>query len=171
MTKRLLVRFQYSIVISKQHFKTALVSFWQVVYFTATFPYVMLVVLLVRGLTLPGAMNGIAFYLYPDPTRLVDPQVSNKVKLLSCCWTPNHLLLESQMYINKYCVRSYRRWRFMFCVCLGLDGCRCTSSFLVWDLSGQFDSSGQLQSIQQWLLQVSSLCLFSASLSKCISKT
>lgn len=36
----------------------------------------MLVVLLARGLTLPGAMKGLAFYLYPDPTRLVDPQVS-----------------------------------------------------------------------------------------------
>lgn len=47
----------------------------QVVYFTATFPYVMLVVLLVRGLTLPGAIDGIKFYLYPDPTRLTDPQV------------------------------------------------------------------------------------------------
>ncbi|MED6236060.1 hypothetical protein ATANTOWER_003902, partial [Ataeniobius toweri] len=47
----------------------------KVVYFTATFPYVMLVVLLVRGLSLPGAMDGLAFYLYPDPTRLVDPQV------------------------------------------------------------------------------------------------
>ncbi|KAI3369415.1 hypothetical protein L3Q82_007635 [Scortum barcoo] len=47
----------------------------EVVYFTATFPYVMLVVLLARGLTLPGAMDGLAFYLYPDPTRLVDPQV------------------------------------------------------------------------------------------------
>ncbi|XP_047437780.1 sodium- and chloride-dependent GABA transporter 2-like isoform X1 [Mugil cephalus] len=47
----------------------------KVVYFTATFPYLMLVVLLVRGLTLPGAMDGLAFYLYPDPTRLVDPQV------------------------------------------------------------------------------------------------
>ncbi|KAJ3603077.1 hypothetical protein NHX12_030821 [Muraenolepis orangiensis] len=46
-----------------------------VVYFTATFPYVMLLVLLVRGLTLPGAMAGVAFYLYPDPTRLVEPQV------------------------------------------------------------------------------------------------
>uniref|UniRef100_A0A3B4YN68 Transporter n=1 Tax=Seriola lalandi dorsalis TaxID=1841481 RepID=A0A3B4YN68_SERLL len=47
----------------------------KVVYFTATFPYLMLVVLLARGLTLPGAMDGLAFYLYPDPTRLVDPQV------------------------------------------------------------------------------------------------
>ncbi|XP_045931467.1 sodium- and chloride-dependent GABA transporter 2-like isoform X2 [Micropterus dolomieu] len=47
----------------------------KVVYFTATFPYVMLVVLLVRGLTLPGALDGIKFYLYPDPSRLSDPQV------------------------------------------------------------------------------------------------
>ncbi|XP_064858558.1 solute carrier family 6 member 22, tandem duplicate 2 [Oncorhynchus nerka] len=47
----------------------------KVVYFTATFPYVMLLVLLVRGLTLPGAIDGIKFYLYPDPARLADPQV------------------------------------------------------------------------------------------------
>ncbi|XP_012670425.2 solute carrier family 6 member 22, tandem duplicate 2 [Clupea harengus] len=47
----------------------------KVVYFTATFPYVMLLVLLVRGLTLPGAADGIKFYLYPDPARLADPQV------------------------------------------------------------------------------------------------
>uniref|UniRef100_A0A4W5M7F7 Transporter n=1 Tax=Hucho hucho TaxID=62062 RepID=A0A4W5M7F7_9TELE len=47
----------------------------KVVYFTATFPYLMLLVLLVRGLTLPGAIDGIKFYLYPDPARLTDPQV------------------------------------------------------------------------------------------------
>uniref|UniRef100_A0A669DMJ5 Transporter n=1 Tax=Oreochromis niloticus TaxID=8128 RepID=A0A669DMJ5_ORENI len=46
-----------------------------VVYFTATFPYVMLIVLLIRGLTLPGAGIGIQFYLYPDLGRLADPQV------------------------------------------------------------------------------------------------
>lgn len=54
------------------------VSCCQVVYFTATFPYVMLVVLLARGLTLPGAVKGLKFYLYPDPSRLVDPQVSDE---------------------------------------------------------------------------------------------
>ncbi|KAM7422698.1 hypothetical protein PAMA_010647 [Pampus argenteus] len=35
----------------------------------------MLVVLLIRGVTLPGAYDGIKFYLYPDPSRLNDPQV------------------------------------------------------------------------------------------------
>lgn len=49
--------------------------FGQVVYFTATFPYAMLAVLLVRGLTLPGAIDGVKFYLYPDASRLSDPQV------------------------------------------------------------------------------------------------
>ncbi|GAA6221888.1 sodium- and chloride-dependent GABA transporter 2-like [Lates japonicus] len=44
-------------------------------YFTATFPMIMLLVLFVRGMTLPGALHGIKYYLYPDPARLADPQV------------------------------------------------------------------------------------------------
>nr|XP_033506701.1 sodium- and chloride-dependent GABA transporter 2-like [Epinephelus lanceolatus] len=47
----------------------------KVVYITATFPYAMMTALLIRGVTLPGAIDGIRFYLSPDPTRLADPQV------------------------------------------------------------------------------------------------
>ncbi|XP_075875916.1 sodium- and chloride-dependent GABA transporter 2-like [Nelusetta ayraudi] len=47
----------------------------KVVYFTATFPYVMMFALLIRGVTLPGAVTGIQFYLLPNATRLADPQV------------------------------------------------------------------------------------------------
>lgn len=35
----------------------------------------MLVILLVRGVTLPGAYEGIIYYLKPDLLRLKDPQV------------------------------------------------------------------------------------------------
>ncbi|CAH1783265.1 unnamed protein product, partial [Owenia fusiformis] len=47
----------------------------KVVYFTATFPYVVLCILLVRGVTLPGSTNGIIFYLKPEWSRLADVQV------------------------------------------------------------------------------------------------
>nr|XP_032825522.1 sodium- and chloride-dependent creatine transporter 1-like [Petromyzon marinus] len=47
----------------------------KVVYVTATLPYVLLLVLLVRGVTLPGALDGLTFYLKPDWTKLATPQV------------------------------------------------------------------------------------------------
>lgn len=66
----------------------------QAAYFTATFPYVMLIVLLVRGVTLPGAMDGIIYYLYPDISRLSDPQV--RAQLPPVCltmWRNTHHVL------------------------------------------------------------------------------
>merc|ERR1719494_999013 len=47
----------------------------KVVYVTATFPYLVLVILLIRGVTLPGASNGIMFYLNPEWEKLKTPQV------------------------------------------------------------------------------------------------
>ena len=49
--------------------------YFQVVYFTATFPYLVLVILLFRGLLLDGHAEGIHFYITPDWTKLADAAV------------------------------------------------------------------------------------------------
>uniref|UniRef100_A0A8C9VR47 Transporter n=1 Tax=Scleropages formosus TaxID=113540 RepID=A0A8C9VR47_SCLFO len=47
----------------------------KVVYITATMPYVVLFVLLIRGVTLPGAIDGIKAYLHIDFKQLNNPTV------------------------------------------------------------------------------------------------
>ncbi|KAL8571525.1 hypothetical protein ACOMHN_056820 [Nucella lapillus] len=47
----------------------------KVVYFTATFPYVVLAILLVRGVTLPGSELGINYFIKPKWELLLDAKV------------------------------------------------------------------------------------------------
>ena len=47
----------------------------KVVYFTVLIPWMLLLVFVVRGITLPGAMEGLAYYLTPDFSKLLDLQV------------------------------------------------------------------------------------------------
>jgi NSS family neurotransmitter:Na+ symporter len=68
----------------------ALVVMWVLIYFsvwkgvksvgkvvlvTMPLPIILLIILLIRGITLPGALGGIIFYLKPNFAALIDPEV------------------------------------------------------------------------------------------------
>uniref|UniRef100_H2YP63 Transporter n=1 Tax=Ciona savignyi TaxID=51511 RepID=H2YP63_CIOSA len=47
----------------------------KVIYFSATFPYIVLIIFFFRGITLPGAVDGLVYMFTPDMSRLADPNV------------------------------------------------------------------------------------------------
>ena len=55
--------------------------FFQVVWFTAVFPYVVLFCLLIRGVTLKGAGVGIMYYITPKFHMLLKPEVMYNVEI------------------------------------------------------------------------------------------
>lgn len=62
-------------------------SLGRVAYFLAIFPYVILITLLIRAVTLEGAVDGIIFFLKPEWNKLLDTKVDTYV------YTYNHIVL------------------------------------------------------------------------------
>lgn len=117
--------------------------FFQIVYFTATFPYVVLIILLVRGVTLPGAYDGIMYYIKPDWSKLEEAQVWWQLSMLKacldCCRKSLYFIINSQMGDI---------------ISLGVDWCWHADLFLLCHWVGGTNCFGQLQPFQQRLLQV-----------------
>ncbi|KAF0880741.1 SC6A6 protein, partial [Crocuta crocuta] len=108
----------------------------KVVYFTATFPFAMLLVLLVRGLTLPGAGAGIKFYLYPDISRLEDPQVwIDAGTQIFFSYAICLGAMTSLGSYNKYKYNSYRQVDCMLLGCLN-SGTSFVSGFAIFSILG-----------------------------------
>ena len=79
----------------------------QAVYFTALFPYVVLIILLGRAVTLPGALKGIIFYVKPEWHRLATAGVSTTIlqkytpsNILPFCRSKRLLVIPRALIIN-----------------------------------------------------------------------
>nr|AKN21426.1 slc6a-6 [Schmidtea mediterranea] len=85
-------------------------SLGKVAYFTAIFPYVILCILLIRGSLLPGAMQGIIFYIKPRFDRIRDSKVWTDAATqiffsLSCC-NGNLITMSSYNNFKNNCCRD-----------------------------------------------------------------
>ena len=54
-------------------------------YFTATSPYIFMLILLIRMAFLPGAREGLLYYLVPDFDRMTDMEVGSKRACVAEC--------------------------------------------------------------------------------------
>jgi solute carrier family 6 amino acid transporter-like protein 5/7/9/14 len=47
----------------------------KVAYFLAVFPYIVLIILLIRSMTLPGAMDGVLYFVVPEWDKLFEAKL------------------------------------------------------------------------------------------------
>lgn len=83
-------------------------------YFTATFPYLVLLALLIRGATLPGAFNGIKYYLLPQWSELLSLRVSNSIRKINFrAIVTSFIGSTSSVYLVLLCSEIYQFMKFV----------------------------------------------------------
>ncbi|XP_068195959.1 sodium- and chloride-dependent GABA transporter 3-like [Antennarius striatus] len=106
----------------------------KVVYFTATFPYAMLLILLIRGLTLPGAWDGIYYYLYPDLNHL--PILEVWIEAGSQIFYSYSLTAGTLIVLSSYNDYNNNCYRDCFWLCLLNSGTSFVAGFVVFSVLG-----------------------------------
>ncbi|XP_047225139.1 sodium- and chloride-dependent betaine transporter-like [Girardinichthys multiradiatus] len=106
----------------------------KVAYFTATFPYVMLFILLIRGLTLPGAWEGVYYYLYPDINRLANLEVWTEA--LSQILFSYSLVIGTLNALGSYNHYNNNCYKDCFWLCLLNNGTSFVAGFVVFSVLG-----------------------------------
>ncbi|KAK2822752.1 hypothetical protein Q5P01_022817 [Channa striata] len=106
----------------------------KVAYFTATFPYVMLLILLIRGLTLPGAWDGVYFYLYPDINHLANLEVWMEAG--SQIFFSYSLTIGTLNVLGSYNDYNNNCYKDCFWLCLLNSGTSFVAGFVVFSVLG-----------------------------------
>ncbi|XP_028165876.1 sodium-dependent proline transporter-like [Ostrinia furnacalis] len=105
-----------------------------IVYFTVIFPYVVLFCLFVRGVTLPGAWNGISFYIFPDWDQLRNPKVwADAATQLFYSLGPGWGGLVSMASFNRF---NYKNLRSSITIPLVNSGTSIWAGFVVFSVLG-----------------------------------
>ncbi|XP_053625829.1 sodium-dependent proline transporter-like [Plodia interpunctella] len=109
-------------------------SVGKIVYFTVLFPYVVLLVLFIRGVTLPGAWKGISFYILPDWSQLAKPKVwADAATQLFYSLGPGWGGLVSMASFNRF---NYNNFRSSVIIPLVNSGTSIWAGFVVFSVLG-----------------------------------
>jgi len=82
-------------------------------YFTVPSPYILIIILLIRGVTLPGAIDGIRYYLLPDFSKLLEYQVNVITKRRTStnpCLRLEYLAIRMLLYRYRHETNNYTEY-------------------------------------------------------------
>lgn len=110
----------------------------KIVYFTATFPYLVLVCLFFRAVTLPGAGQGVKYLFYPDPDIMREKIVSPQVWLEAATQIFFSLGVATGALIalSSYSKRKYNALQDSFIVCITNSATSIFSAIVVFAIVG-----------------------------------